>query len=290
MGAFGGIAWNIVAAASYALDAVQQQSIIRQIQTQQADASLSDLNGYRPSLWGDQALQTTIIVPGAQVINSGNATDLTAINQQLSQQTSDFTISVNEGTTLPTPDTILIFDAVFRIEHEQEVRATEHPVQGGANISDDAIIMPARVTMSIGMSDAMDAYVAGQWSAAASKSVSCFQTLQALAATKQPLTITTRLFTYQNVILEMISAQDDAKTTVGLRAQLRFRQIFIGTVTTTPVSTRPHTTNSTLIGTKPSLPIDSTLEAQHTPAPPAVQVPNPGTLSSNPTLVEPDGS
>jgi hypothetical protein len=285
----GGIFWNIVAASSYAIDAVQQAAILRQIQQQQADTAATESNGYRPSAWGNQALQTTLIVPGAQVINTGNATDLNAVNSSgaINQDTGLFQLQVNEGTTEPTPDTILIFDAVLRLEHEHEIRPTEHPVQNGANISDDAIILPAQVSLEIGMSDAMDVYTPGQWSDAPSKSVSCFQQLDALQKTRLPFTLVTRLFTYENVVLARISAPDDARTTTGLRASLHFRQIFVGTVTTTPVSSRPHTTNVTNIGTKPSLPMDTTLEAQHTPATPNLDVPNPGQLSSNPTLVEP---
>ena len=85
--------------------------------------------------------------------------------------------------------------------------ATEHPVQTGASIADHAYIVPARLVLDIGMSDAMDAYFSPTtWSGSDSKSVAAYQTMLALQFSRIPLTITTKLRTYQNMVIDSARA------------------------------------------------------------------------------------
>ena len=89
------------------------------------------------------------------------------------------------------------------------------------------------------MSDAMDSYIAGQWTGDNSKSVNTYQTLVDLAKARQPLTVTTRLNTYTNMVLASVSAPDTVETRFGLRASVVFEELFTGTVTSQQVSARP---------------------------------------------------
>jgi hypothetical protein len=68
----------------------------------------------------------------------------------------------------------------------------------------------------------MQSYTLGQWSGGSSKGVSCFQTLQQLAAARTPVIVTTRLKTYKNMVLIAIHAPNENKTKHGLRATLTF--------------------------------------------------------------------
>jgi hypothetical protein len=192
-----------------------------------------------------------------------------------------FTLAVNAGTHPGTPDTILVFDAVIRTEHQQRIEATQHPVQSGANIKDHAIIMPARVVLEIGMSDAMDSYTPGQWTGDSSKSVNTYQTLKSMAAARQPLTVTTRLNVYTNMLLTDISAPDTVETKFGLKASVVFEELLTGTVTTQQVSARSDLTGTTNLGTKSPLPVPASILQQNVQGA-ATMVPNAGTLSSNP--------
>lgn len=147
-----------------------------------------------------------------------------------------------------TSGMIYFFDAVLRVDHSQQMRVTEHPVQTGANLVDHAYLMPARVTLEVGMSDAMDRYQAGQYTSDSSKSVSAFKTFLQLQSDRAAITLTTRLKTYNNMIIESIDAPDDAKTMTGLRARISLRQIIAAEVSTETVSVRPQVTDATPSG------------------------------------------
>ena len=153
------------------------------------------------------------------------------------------------GSTLPSGQTLYAFDAEILIEHHQLLRRTQHPVQTGASISDHAYIEPARLVLDIGMSDVMAAfYSPSTWTGSSSKSVSAYQTMLALQFSRIPLTITTRLRTYQSMLIESLMPLDSHKTIQGLRMRVEFGQIFMATVTQTEDSARPQDTQETNLG------------------------------------------
>jgi hypothetical protein len=140
------------------------------------------------------------------------------------------------------------FDAIIRTEHTSMLKITEHPVQTGANIVDHAYMEPAMVVMEIGMSDAMDTMVSGQFTSRYTKSVSAYQTLLDLQQARLPLQVHTRLNLYKNMLIEEITAPDDFKTQFGLRCTVTMKEIFVVEVSTTTVSARPQSTGSTSKG------------------------------------------
>jgi hypothetical protein len=161
-----------------------------------------------------------------------------------------------------TATTTYVFDAVLELEHEQRLEKTHHPVQTGADISSHAYLMPARCVMYILMSDAVDSYSHSAANAVAkgnsiitpwigtstSKSVNAYQTIIGLQAARQPLTVTTRLRTYTNMVITSVSPREDYKTIAGLRMRVEFEQIFTASVSTQPVSARPNDTQSSGLG------------------------------------------
>jgi hypothetical protein len=154
------------------------------------------------------------------------------------------------------------FDAVMKTEHQTEVEITEHPVQLGANIADHAYNEPATVTMDIGMSDVMPGIISSQFSDASSRSLSAYQTLLKLQSNREPLQIHTRLRTYKNMLIEQIIVPDDFKTLFGLRATVRFKEIFVVSVGKVKVSARSQVTGSTNRGNQQPVEIPPTLLKQ----------------------------
>ena len=140
------------------------------------------------------------------------------------------------------------FDAIIHLDHETTTRITENPVQSGANISDHAYQMSARLTLEIEMSDVMDVYQSGQFSEYSTKSVSAYQKLLDLQKARLPMQIFTRLIQYQNMLIEHMAVYDDHKTLYGLKAMVNFRQIMTGTIATTApvISAVPDVTNTTI--------------------------------------------
>lgn len=140
------------------------------------------------------------------------------------------------------------FDALIRAEHTTRLKITDHPVQTGANIVDHSYIEPATLVMEIAVSDAMDSMVSGQFTAGITKSVAAYQTLLKLQQTRLPLQVVTRLNVYQNMLIEELTAPEEAKTLYGLRCTVTLKEIFVVEVSKTTVSARPQATGSTARG------------------------------------------
>ena len=158
-------------------------------------------------------------------------------------------LSLSQITYIRTNVEGFFFDAVLREEHSSSLRITEHPVQSGANISDHAFFMPARLVLDIGMSDVMASYVIGQYPVF-DKSVNCYQKMLALQKTRTPLTVITRLRKYTNMLIEQIFVPADGRTTYGARIILNLKQIITAMVgeTSVPNSVAENTTDATQKG------------------------------------------
>jgi hypothetical protein len=208
-----------------------------------AIAELAD-GRYRPPNWNQPPTTSmTVTLPPASSVTS-----VSYVNGQ----------PVPEAATPAPPaqmPTTFFFDAVLRIEHNQEATLTKHPVQVGPALVDHMYLQPARVILDVGMSDAMQSFMAGQYSSGKSKSVSAYQTFLQIQASRAPITLQTRLNTYYNMQIVDIRASDTSQTSRGLRCVIYLEQIISATVSQTTVSERPNATNSTNEGTKtPSSP------------------------------------
>jgi hypothetical protein len=239
---------------------------------------------------------------------------VTQVPSQSQGNTSQSGASLSSATGTASPTTY-VFDAVLELDHEQAMETTNHPVQTGASLTSHAYLQPATVTMSILMSDVVQQYSTGQQGSAiaqggaspstaapfsgnGSKSVAAYQTLLSLQSARQPLTVTTRLRSYQNMMITAISPREDHKTITGLRVRVTFKQIITGAATTaqaSPVSARPDATQITGLGTVNPSPVPASTQNQFgvTPQEPSlgpsiengltiVNVPGAGNYSSEP--------
>ena len=184
---------------------------------------------YRPPQWSSQVAKTSIIVPAA---NGGQ-------------------------------QSYLVFDAVFRAQHNTSFTKTLLPVQTGSAISDHIYINPARIVLEIGMSDAFDSYAADMWTGNSSKSVNAYETILALAQARTPFTLNTRLKSYSNVTIDDIRSTDDARTMNGLRMEIQMSETFIAQIVTQVISARPQTSNATPQGTLQAQPATPTQIDNH---------------------------
>lgn len=139
------------------------------------------------------------------------------------------------------------FDAVLKTEHVNQRRITQHPVQVGANITDHSFQLPARLTMEIGVSDVMDCFKGDyDWTwETDSRSINAFQKLKKIQESGIALSVTTRLFTYDNMVIESISVPEDYRTLYSLRASIIFQQIITIQTSTTKISLVKDKTDTT---------------------------------------------
>lgn len=158
-------------------------------------------------------------------------------------------ISLKTGIYDSNNSNYYFFDAIFHETHTTTVRMTEHPVQTGANIVDHAYMMPNRLSLEIGMSDAMQSLVTTEWTGSYTKSVSAYQKLKELQKNRLPLTVHTRLNTYENMVIDSITTDDNFKTYHGLRATINMTQLLVAVVATVSSSSDSQTTGTTSSGT-----------------------------------------
>lgn len=149
------------------------------------------------------------------------------------------------------------FDAVIKEEHTSSLRMTEHPVQTGANITDHAFVLPARVVLEIGMSDVMDSLVQGQFVNDQTRSISAFQTLKRIQEARSLLNVTTHLHQYKNMLIEQIHTPHDYKTVTGLRCMVSLKEIFMAVVEKTKVSAIETVTKEVEFGNVPADPVEA---------------------------------
>lgn len=141
--------------------------------------------------------------------------------------------TTNEGDSVTVTQTVAyFFDAIIREEHSYRLRITDHPIQTGANIVDHAYMLPAELTLEIGMSDVMDSLWVGQFlgGVGGSRSKSAFDTLRRLQALRVGLNVTTRLARYSNMLIESIHTPDDYMTTKALKCSVRLKEVFLAEV------------------------------------------------------------
>lgn len=141
-----------------------------------------------------------------------------------------------------------IFDAYFNINHNSNLAITEHPIQTGANISDHAYMEANKVTFDIGMSDVMEDVSDSKFTKftnGPSRSINAYEMLRKIQSQRLPIKAITKLWTYNNMLIESISAKDDKTTTYGLRATVTLKEIFVVAVTTVKISERAQKSEET---------------------------------------------
>jgi len=179
------------------------------------------------------------------------------------------------------PPTVYFFDAVLAADHDLSATPTKHPVQTGASSADHIILNAARLVLEVGMSDAMDSLVAGQYTSAKSRSVSAFQTFDGIRKARQLLVISTRLMTYSNMVITGLRAREDVRTAHAGKFVVTFEQMLMSTLATQNVSARPQQTDSSPQGPLPTDVPSGGLVASYQVTPPATEsVPGAGTWSS----------
>ena len=122
------------------------------------------------------------------------------------------------------------FDAFTKENHVGSVRVTEHPVQGGSNISDHAYNLPDKLTIEVLVSDSVQPIVAGQFASSKTKSISAYEVIRKLKEKRVLVSVRTRLHYYTNMIIENMSVSDDYKSANSLRCTVSLRQVMMAVV------------------------------------------------------------
>lgn len=147
----------------------------------------------------------------------------------------NYSVQGSLSNTGPSPLTVnrqalsvlYVFDNALNAIHEQNLTITQNPVQTQASISDHSYLMPAKLTITILMSDSMQSYVPSQFTGTQGRSVSAYQALIELQKSQELLQLQTRLRQYSNMLITSIRPEEDASTRYGLRCTVTFQEILI---------------------------------------------------------------
>lgn len=138
----------------------------------------------------------------------------------------------------------LMFDGILSSSHESSLTVTKHPVQYGANISDHAILNPARLTLDIEVSDVMG-YIGPMYlGSGVTKSQRAYSTLLEFQRSRIPMVVWTKLRKYENMVITNISVNDDYTTAYALKATIELEQMLLVNVSEAKVSARAWTTGA----------------------------------------------
>ena len=182
---------------------------------------------------------------------------------QWNKQQPALTIAAMDPSVDPDPSTggqvTYVFDGTMRADHDQESVITLNPVQSGAPIADHAYVVPSRLTVELLMSDAMQSYTSGQFAGGASRSVSAYQLLKKAQKQKWLLTVTTRLASYDNMVITSVHGAESPETRYGAKFSVTFTQILTASVEAVNTrflvpdeSARPQATENTNVGQLPA--------------------------------------
>jgi hypothetical protein len=125
-----------------------------------------------------------------------------------------------------------IADVTIREDHEDELIATENPVEQGADVTDNTFKAPARLTVEVGYSNS-----SLQSNGDPNYVQDIYAQFLALQATRQPFDVVTGKRSYTNVVMTLLHETTDQATENALFLTVRMREIIL--VDTQTVSVPP---------------------------------------------------
>lgn len=136
------------------------------------------------------------------------------------------------------------FDGFLEVGHNIETEITEHPVETGAAITDHAYIKPKELTMKVCVSDVHQSLVAGQFTGKYPRHVGAWNLLKQLQQDRIPLSVFTKLGSYDNMLIKSLESSDTSETYTMLVAIVKLREIPVARVKTVKISSSPNTTDT----------------------------------------------
>lgn len=142
-------------------------------------------------------------------------------------------------------------DAALSEEHTFDSEVTEHPVEKGADISDHVRARPIEVTIDGVVSDTPIGSLAQRRTGVPSSDA--FARLMQIRDAREPITIQTSLKTFENMILQSLSAPRDSSTGDAFRFRASFIQVQLVTnERTTVVVAQPRGAKKVNLGNRPT--------------------------------------
>lgn len=145
----------------------------------------------------------------------------------------------------------LEFDAWLRLNHNNSLTITQHPVETGASITDHSYVNPRRFAFDIGMTDSPIVANPPLFPGNATRSINAYQTIVELQRTRAFLTLTSKYGFFENILIESIDVPDGFQTKNTMRATINLVEVIVANTRLVQVSANPQATDQTKRGQTP---------------------------------------
>jgi hypothetical protein len=170
-------------------------------------------------------------------------------------------------------------DVAISEEHTYDSEVTEHPVESGSAVVDNVRPRPISVSIEGFVSDTPIGELAKRREGSSLPSSEAFARLQIIRDAREPITISTSLRDYDNMILESLSIPTSSENGGALHFRATFKQIRIVTNERTTIRVaEPRGKSGTNRGNKPSPKVTPTQLQAFPPGPRSLLVNRPPTF------------
>lgn len=128
-----------------------------------------------------------------------------------------------------------VFDAYLRLQHQQRLAITNHPVESGSPITDNAYPEPKSFQLEILMSETTTGKVYGQFGLT-NRSINAYKLLNRWQEERKTITFNSKYGYFQNCLVEEVTPTDDYTTKYGMRVSVTLKQIIVTSTQRTVVS------------------------------------------------------
>ena len=162
-----------------------------------------------------------------------------------------------------------LIDAATTLEHSFDSETTDHPVEKGADVTDNTRPKPIMLTMECIVSDTPIGNAIDVRAANAVPSIDVYQKLLAIRAARNPVVVSTDLDSFPNMVLQTLSIPITAQATPAVkgkngrpgatRFKATFKQIVIVATDSAVVRVAaPENAPKQNLGTRPTTPVTPT--------------------------------
>lgn len=142
-----------------------------------------------------------------------------------------------------------VFDAYLRLQQQQRLVITNHPVETGSPITDNAYTEPKSFQLEILMSEATTGKIYGQFGLA-KRSINAYNLLNQWQESRKLVTFNSKYGYFPNCLVEEVTPLDDYTTKYALRASVSLKQVILTSTQKVAVSAGSWMTDNSKRGTQ----------------------------------------
>lgn len=117
-----------------------------------------------------------------------------------------------------------VFDAYLNMQSESGLKITDHPVETGSPITDNAYPEPKTFNLDILVSDTSAGKIPGQFGYN-NRPINAYSLLESWQKERKLLRFNSKYGFYENVLVERISSNDDYTTLYSMRVSVSLKEV-----------------------------------------------------------------